>query len=371
MTSETTSPDPAEWRRVLPSIVAVFVATRLIVVLVAAVVQFTLVTDPAGVSGDVPDHRPILSSLVTSDAVYYLGIAAEGYHAGPVSTVYHDWAFFPLYPLAVRIASYATLGDFTVAGLLVANGAFLSAMAALYLLSRRHQDEQRALRSVVYLAIAPGAVAFSMVYSDSLFLLLLVAAFLAAEHRRWAVMGIMCALATLTRLPGLLLVIPLLVLQWQTLGMMRPAMAWLGLAPLALVGFSAYQGAVLGDPLAFLHAQGAWDIPPLISSSVPFPSSFSPLPFLLIGTLLFYTFLFVYMRADRIPLPYVAYAVVSVLTVLASGRLQSVGRYLAVVFPFDWVLANRRAAWFQASWPAISVGLFTIYALLHFTVLAP
>ena len=227
---------------------------------------------------------------------------------------YRDWVFFPLYPMAIRAASVVTFGDLSLAAILVSNVSFLAAMATLYALSRRHLDHERSIRAVTYLAIAPGAVAFAMAYGESLFLLLSVGAFLAAEHRRWAAMGFLCALAALTRLPGVLLVIPLLVLQWQTFGRPRLPMAWLALGPLALVGFMAYQGVAIGDPLGFLTAQRAWDIPPLISSETPASSTalFSPLPWLLIGTLLGYTFLFVFMRVDRIRLPYVVYAVVAV-----------------------------------------------------------
>jgi hypothetical protein len=358
------------WRSVLPTLVAVFIATRLLVVLVAALSETALAPpnpDPSW------DQRPIISSLTGSDAVYYLGIAAEGYHLEPVKEGYRDWVFFPLYPMAIRAASVVTLGDLPLAAILVSNVSFLAAMATLYALTRRHLDHERTVRAVTYLAIAPGAVAFSMAYGESLFLLLSVGAFLAAEQRRWAVMGILCALAALTRLPGVLLVIPLFVLQWQAFGRPRLPTIWLALGPLALVGFMAYQGVAIGDPLGFLTAQRAWDIPPLISSETAASSTalFSPLPWLLIGTLLGYTFLFVFMRVDRIRLPYVVYAVVAVATVIASGRLQSVGRYLAVAFPFTWVLANRRAQWFQMAWPIVSAGLFTVHAVLHFTTLAP
>ena len=170
-------------------------------------------------------------------------------------------------------------------------------------------------------------------------------------------MGILYALATLTRLPGVLLLAPLLVLQWQTFGRPRLSMAWLALGPLALLGFAAYQGAVLGDPLGFIHAQTAWDLAPPMPGSATLSTAangFNPLPYLLVATLFFYAFLFVYMRADRIRLPYVIYAIVVVATVIAGGRLLSVGRYLAVIFPFSWVLANRRAAWFRSAWPIIS-----------------
>ena len=59
-------------------------------------------------------------------------------------------------------------------------------------------------------------------------------------------------------------------------------------------------------------------------------------------------------------------AAISLLTVAATQRLLSIQRYVAVVWPFDWILANRRAAWFRATWPAISMGLFAVFAMLHF-----
>ena len=54
----------------------------------------------------------------------------------------------------------------------------------LYALSRRYLDHETSVRALVYLAIAPGAVAFAMAYSESLFLLLALGAFLAAERGR-------------------------------------------------------------------------------------------------------------------------------------------------------------------------------------------
>jgi hypothetical protein len=85
-----------------------------------------------------------------------------------------------------------------------------------------------------------------------------------------------------------------------------------------------------------------------------------------------YLFLFIFRRPDRLPASYTALALVTVITALASGRLQSMGRYLAVAWPFDWLLANRRAAWFELVGLAAFGALFAIHAMLHFTqALAP
>ena len=360
----------SDLRSALPVIVAVFVATRFLLVLVAVFLEFTI---PLGYHGPTWSSTPILQSLTGSDSVFLLGIAKDGYHLAPIKGDYHDWVFFPLYPIVVRLASTLTLGDIAVAGVLVANAAFLGAMAALYRLAVPHLGHGVAVRSVAYLAIAPGAVAFAMAYSDSLFLLLAVGAFLAAERRRWGWMGLLYALASLTRLPGVLIGLPLLLVVISKSGRSPGRQwLWLTLGPVALLAFYGYLGWLTGDLLANLHAQSAWNSPPPTIASGDFSQRFDPLVFLLIGTLLLYTFLLVYFRPDRIPMPYALMAVVALLSVMASLRLLSVGRYLAVVWPFDWVLARRQAAWFTVAWPIASTGLFVIQAMLHFTqALAP
>jgi hypothetical protein len=62
-----------------------------------------------------------------------------------------------------------------------------------------------------------------------------------------------------------------------------------------------------------------------------------------VGSLVFYAFLFVYFRHDRIRPAYWIVAIISLVTVFLSGRLQSAPRYLAVAWPFDWVLASRES----------------------------
>ena len=363
------------WRDAAIRIVAVFLVTRFLVVLVSVFLEQSI---PLGYDGPSYSRAPIARSLTGEDAVYYLGIAAQGYHLQPVKENHYDWVFFPLYPVVVRALSILTLGDVTLAGILAANLAFLAAALALYRLSLDHLGHDIAVRSVVYLAIAPGAVAFAMAYSDSLFLLLAVGAFLAAERGRWWTMGGLYGLAALTRLPGVLLGIPLFLLMLRSLGS-RPRPSWLalGLGPAALAAFYVWLGAFTGDFLANLHAQAAWNVAPIVSGgtggggAAP-PVAFNPVPLLLLATLLGYTFLFLHLRRDRVAFPYVVLSLLAFATIFLSLRLQSVARYLGVAWPFSWVLASRQSAAFHEIWPIASAGLFTIHALLHFTqALAP
>ncbi len=364
----TVRSDSVGWREALPRLLAIFLVSRLLVLLVAG----SLLAIPVGHDPDTWTDRPILAALTGSDAVYYLGIAADGYHEEAIRDGYHDWAFFPLFPIVVRAVSLVTLGDLAVAGVLASNLAFLAALLVLHALAVPYLGRERSIRALGLLALAPGAVAFAMAYSDSLYLLLAAGAFLAGERRRWGVAGILYGLASLTRLPGVLIGLPLAILLLQSSGW-RPdrRLAWLAAGPAALAGFGAWQGRALGDPLAFLHAQGAWAIAPLVGGESA-PAQLEVLPLLLVATLLAYTFLLVYLRPDRIPLPYAVLTILSLGTVVASLRLQSVARYLAVAWPFAWILAGRRGAWFVDAWPYLTAGLFALHAFLHFTqALAP
>jgi hypothetical protein len=368
------------WREALVAIAALFIVSRGALVLVALFLENNI---PLAYHGPTYATDLVLASLTGTDAPYLLGIAAEGYHDAPVRDAFRDWAFFPLYPLLVRVVSVLTLGNYAVAGVLVANLAFVGALAAVYALTIRYLDHDRAVRSLAFLTFAPGAVAFAMAYTDSLFLLLSVGAFLAAEHRRWALMALLYGLATLTRLQGILLGIPLAILiasadmpgGWRTLaGWKTPRLLWLAAGPAAFALFAAYLGVTFGDYFGMFTAQQAWSNigRPETGNTMPVLDRFDPLVLFLVARLVFYAVLLVFRRVDRIPAPYTALMVVSLATAVASTRLISTARFLAVAWPFDWILANRRAAWFELTGLAAFAALFVIHAVLHFTqALAP
>lgn len=371
------------WREAAVAIAALFVVSRGALVLIALFLENNI---PLAYHGASFSTAPLLTSLTGSDAPYLLGIAAEGYHAEPVYQAFRDWAFFPLYPLVTRLGSVLTLGDVAVAGVLVSNLAFVAALAVLYRLAMNHLDHHRAVRSLAFVALAPGAVAFAMAYSDSLFLLLAAGAVLAAEQRRWWLMALLYALACLTRLQGLVLAVPLAILiaesngGWRSMAAWRtPRLLWLAAGPLGFGAFAAYLGATFGYPLGMLHAQEAWSNigRPETGNTTPVLDRFDPIVLLLVGVLAFYLFLFVFMRPDRMPVAHRALAVAMLGITFVSmfvntTLLQSLGRYMAVIWPFSWVLANRRGRTFELVGVAAIGALFVVFAVLNFTqALAP
>jgi Gpi18-like mannosyltransferase len=65
--------------------------------------------------------------------------------------------------------------------------------------------EKIAKRSILYLLFFPTAFFFSMFYTESLFLFLILASFFFARSKKWLLAGIFGGLATVTRLTGIFL----------------------------------------------------------------------------------------------------------------------------------------------------------------------
>jgi hypothetical protein len=143
-------------------------------------------------------------------------------------------------------------------------------------------------------AFAPMAFYFSAVYSESLYLALSVGLFWSARQGRWALVGVLGALAGATRSTGLVLALPALVLYlwgpredrrpdfaWHRaalqrdgprsravvralLARLRPRyrlrreVLWLGLLPAGVVLYGACLALYGGDGLAPLRAQEVW-----------------------------------------------------------------------------------------------------------------
>jgi hypothetical protein len=140
------------------------------------------------------------------DANWFLYIAQDGYSRHNATA-----AFYPGYPMLVRLVGYLCLGHLLLAAYLVSNLALLGALVLLYRLTELEYDEATARRAVLYLAIFPTAVFLFGLYSESLFLLFAVAAFYLARRGYWWWAGVVGIGATLTRSIGVIVALALVV----------------------------------------------------------------------------------------------------------------------------------------------------------------
>ena len=224
------------------------------------------------------------------DSAWYLVIAHYGYRPDLGLYTSSRTAFFPLYPLGLRMIS--SLGAPPVlAGVLLSTAALGAALYGIHRLTTLERGgvgapavigdrvASAARLAVLLTAFAPMAFFLSAVYSESLYLALSVALFWSARQGRWMWVGVIGALAGATRSTGLVLALPALMIYLYGPRLDRPAdfasealararllpryrvrrdILWLALIPVGVLAYGAYIGLSGGDPLAPLHAQDVW-----------------------------------------------------------------------------------------------------------------
>ncbi len=139
------------------------------------------------------------------DTHWYLKIAIDGYAPNDGSL-----AFFPLYPILIRAAGTLIGGQWLLAALLISNLAMLGTLIVLYRFVADQFDDVIARRTMVGLLIFPTAFFFFAAYTESLFVLFALLTLRGLQNRNWWRAGLFAGLATLTRAPGILLIVPML-----------------------------------------------------------------------------------------------------------------------------------------------------------------
>lgn len=365
-----------------------------VIVLVIFVVVGLLKTAPDNFPGHfdayvsldkAPIARVLRQEVLTADVNWYVGIAEHSYEQMPFNAdEQRHWAFFPLFPLLLRLASYLT-GEFVLTGMALSHICFLLALFLLHRLSLLFGfSADDADRSLIYLAFFPTSYFLSIPLPEALFLMLSVASFYFAKSERWWIAGLCGALASATRTTGVLLLPALAVLYWEMyrplrLKDLRKEGLALLLVPTGLIWFMIYLHFITGNALAFKGAMAAWGrkagffFSPLLDylghpAEIAAHWDFRLLNFsavviaLVCGAVLL----------KRRQFALATYTLLVVLVALSSALLQSQARYTMVVFPVYLVLAlaGRRPKFDQLI-RAVFLVLFALMSALfaaHFTV---
>ncbi|MGF1470352.1 MAG: glycosyltransferase family 39 protein [Rubrobacteraceae bacterium] len=233
-----------------PFVFAVFVASRLLFLGVGALAQVFLPgAEPAGSPLEPPGF---LNYWAHWDGAWYAQIATEGYGAGaPAST-----AFFPLYPMLVRLGT-ALDGGPAFWGVLISLAATLFTLYFLYGIAEHLYDVPVARAATLTLAFFPTAFFLNAVYTEALFLAFTTGCAWAMYTRRDLLLaGLLGALAAATRNLGLLLLIPLFI-EWyrnrREFG--SGGLAGVLLVPTGLLAYGIFLAGRFGDPLVSARQQ--------------------------------------------------------------------------------------------------------------------
>lgn len=157
-----------------------------------------------GVSPPAAQLRQFTRQFVTWDAEHYLYLSEAGYGRAVPSR-----AFYPLWPKAIRWFSTVTGGSCLLAGLILGNVFSLGAWALFYGVAARRFGQRVAFWSLILLIAFPGSLFYQFVYSESLFLLLLMLIWAGLEHGRVSLVLGAALLLPLARGVGLFAALPL------------------------------------------------------------------------------------------------------------------------------------------------------------------
>jgi len=199
-------------------------------------------------SGHVYLLDPFMNNQVAWDSEYYLAIAVGGYddprspHLTPIGVVTSpegivptqtgagfdqsistSYAFFPFYPLMIRIFAYPLqifglnpIATATLGGVIVSAFGALLGMLALFDLTRDSLGQEGALRAAFYLIVFPTGFFLIQIYTEGLFVGLAFACLAMLKRQQWLPAALLAVAATLTRAVGIALIIPMLITWFRT-----------------------------------------------------------------------------------------------------------------------------------------------------------
>jgi hypothetical protein len=323
------------------------------------------------------------------DSVQFIGVASHGYFGPGLASPWQ--AYFPGYPIAIRAAATLLYGatpdiaHLTVAAWLISLVGSYLATVLFWRIAADRLTRQRAVAATVLLSFGAYAHFLIASYSESLFLVFALAAWLSASRGRWLAAGLFAAAATFTRANGIFVVAALVVLLAFELHRQRRPIVWrtflMAAVGAAGVGvFFGYLYANTGDPLAWSHAQYVgwgrvtqWPwrtlrrtIGEAVATGSPFHTQY--VLDLLFAVLVVVGFVFLVIRRWWAEAVYVGLTALSLMTSLSY---LSLARSTVLLFPLSLLVAtalgSRRTAWIY--WVVLAGGcVLLLYNTSQFTL---
>ena len=209
------------------------------------------------------------------DGIHYIDIAKKGYSI-------NQQAFFPLYPKLIKAVSPLFGGRLLISGITISLLSTIIALWFFYRLVQIDYSEKIAKRTLLLWLIFPTSFFLGSVYTEGLFVALLLGSFYSARIGKWWAAGLLGMLAANTRIVGVL-IFPAIIYEFYcqrmiycqigqfgagfrtNLGifvrklycLLQPVKGYvpLFLIPLGLVFYMRYLQVNYQDPLMFLHVQ--------------------------------------------------------------------------------------------------------------------
>src|SRR3989344_6780560 len=307
-----------------------------------------------------------LTSFSNWDGGHYLGIAEFGYSEK------FQYAFFPLYPLLIKLLTEITQ-NYLLSGILISIICTFLGLHIFYKLVSLDFDKRLAEKACIYLLFFPTAFYFLTVYTEGLFFFLTISTFYFLREKKLLLATIFAIFASATKVAGLAVVIALIVEVHLLFGISKKNF-YIFLSPLGFILYCYFLNTQTGDPFYFITAQNHW----LRSLSMPFTPfwetirnlsspGFTSTNYTAFLDLLFAIFgVGLIIRSFRfLPFSYSIYGLVSLALPLFSTSLSSMPRFLLVIFPIFILLSLLKDKYLILGYQMISLMLLGLFVALY------
>ncbi len=324
------------------------------------------------------------SAFMSWDAQHYLFLSDHGYRPGQESN-----RFYPLFPGVIRISSLFFHNSFW-GGLVVSNLLSLCGIVLFYFFVKRLCTPEIAWKSTFLLLAFPTSFYLSLIYSESLFLFLVMCFFYFLYRKQFFFAGIFSFFLPVTRPVGIFILFPFLVFYAQYVrtvytakrsnikGVMIQGLNLLwpiaGLGFLLLLMYSK-TGNFFETFILDKTVVGRWDVFTIFRPDIFFQNLFSFSLVLhgftnsLLDRLFFVGFLtslfIIYKKLDKTLFVYALFMG----SVPLFGNFMSYTRYMLMAFPFFIILGivftSKKYHFFFIPFLFFLVMLQTLFLILH------
>jgi Gpi18-like mannosyltransferase len=229
---------------------------------------------------DITNVNSVLDIFKRHDSYWYEKIAVNGHEkitpdqlgkcqGQVIEQSYYE--FLPLYPLIVGATMSALNTGFNEVAIVYSIIFSVSAFLLFYYFARLYtQDEKKAFWGTVILIIFPFHYYFSMYYTESLYLVLLLGCFIAVHEKKNILLSLLLAFLVLIRPNALFMTIPLFIYYFEkhysldiklifkrNIVEYIPLLAFVS-APLVMLAYGIYLKYMTGDFFAYITARRGW-----------------------------------------------------------------------------------------------------------------
>lgn len=213
-----------------------------------------------------PSMEDLAIAACRWDCGWYMGIAKNGYSENAVTEGFKrlgqaNWAFFPAYPMLVRVLSYITQLTYHTSGIIL-NYALWPLLIFLCLQNLNLKKIQISTTWFITLAtLYPLNIWYFSQYSEPLYGVLLLSSIAFLKKNKVTLAALTCCGMSLARPTGFVMAIGL-ALWWlchnKNRNSIQDGLLLVASGGLGLSFFVLYLSGKMGDGFAFSHVQIAW-----------------------------------------------------------------------------------------------------------------